>query len=283
MNQILVIGSTGKVGQTLVKELVRAGEQVRAATRDPSKLPPSKGIEPVSFDYADRATFAHALAGSNRVFFLEPQVPSEKSPAEIISPFLEAATRNGRKLVFMSTASAEFGESEPLLEVERAVERSGAPFVILRPNWFMDNFHTLWLPPIKEAGLIPVPAAESRSSFIDSRDIARSAAAALRTDRFNGRAIKLTGPESLTYGEAAAILSTAAGREIQYVPVDDAAFIQSLIAAGLPPDYAEYIAWLFRNTCDGSAAEVTNGVEELTGQVARTLAQYARDHAAAWK
>ncbi len=167
--------------------------------------------------------------------------------------------------------------------MELFLERSGAPFVILRPNWFMDNFHTSWLPPIQQAGVIPLPAAEARTSLIDSRDIGASAAAALRTDRFDGRAFTLTGPEALTYAEAAAILSKAAGRQIQYVAIDDESFIKSLVEAGVPADLAHYLAALFGFVRQGTTATVSAAVEELTGRAPRTLAQYAQDHASAWK
>lgn len=280
MNKILVIGSTGKVGQALIEELVRKGEKVRAGTRNPSQWKAPAGVEPVRFDYADPGTFAPALEGTDRVFLIGPPDPT---PHKVMLPFLEAATRDKRKFVLMTAMGTELDDSGSLRQVELALERSGAPWVILRPNWFMDNFHTSWLVPIQQAGVIPLPAGDSRTSLIDSRDIGASAAAVLRTDRFNGRAFTLTGPESLTYAEAAAALSKAAGRDIRYVAVDDESFVQSLVDAGVPASLAHYLATLFSFTRQGGAAAVSQAVEELTGRAPRTLAQYAQDHASAWK
>lgn len=76
-------------------------------------------------------------------------------------------------------------DSIPYRQLELKVERSGVPFVILRPNWFSDSFHTYWLAGIKQ-GVIAVPAAQGKSSFIDVRDIAESAAAALSSTKFDG-------------------------------------------------------------------------------------------------
>jgi uncharacterized protein YbjT (DUF2867 family) len=198
-------------------------------------------------------------------------------------PFLDTAIRKDRKFVLMTAMGTEYDEAGSFRQVELAVERSGAPFVFLRPNWFMDNLHTSWLVPIQQAGVIPLPAGESRTSLIDSRDIAASAAAALRTDRFDGRGFTLTGPDALTYTEAAAILSKATGREIQYLPLDDASFIQSLVEGGVPADLADYLAGLFAFGREGATAPVTRDVEELTGRAPRTLVEYARDHASFWK
>jgi len=284
MNKILVVGGTGKVGGVVVEELARAGEPVRAGTRNPAKTTLPAGVEPVALDLANPSTFSPALQGCNRVFLMEPPVPSDTPPEKFMLPFLEAAARDGRKVVLMTTLSVNFDETEPMRSVEAALQKTGTPFVILRPNWFMDNFHTLWIEPIKHAGVIPVPAADSRSAFIDTRDIGACGAAVLRTDRYNGRALGLSGPEALTYGEAATAISKAVGREIQYVPMDDEAFIKSLVDAGQPAGLAEYITWLFRWTRKGvAAADVLPTVQELTGRAPRTFSQYAQDHAAAWK
>ncbi len=278
-NKILVIGSTGNAGRALVQELVHSGESVRAATRNLSRVDEAAGVEPVRFDYADPNTFLSALQGSDRVFMLGPPEPA---PHRVMIPFLEEAARHSSKIVLMTAMGTEWDDTGSLRQVELVLESSGVPFVILRPNWFMDNFHTSWLVPIKEAGVIPLPAGDGRTSLIDARDIAASAAAALGTDRFDGKAYTLTGPESLTYTKAAAVLSGASGREIQFVPVDDESFVRSLVDAGVPGDLAEYLSALFGYVRQGATAEVTSSVEQLTGRPPRTLAQYAQDHAAAW-
>jgi uncharacterized protein YbjT (DUF2867 family) len=52
VKQILVTGSTGKVGSTVVECLLRAGEKVRAASRNPESNKTQPGAEAVRFDYA---------------------------------------------------------------------------------------------------------------------------------------------------------------------------------------------------------------------------------------
>jgi uncharacterized protein YbjT (DUF2867 family) len=163
--------------------------------------------------------------------------------------------------------------------VELALERSGTPFVIVRPNWFADNFQTFWKPGI-DHGVIAVPAGDGKTSFIDTRDIAESAAAALTTDRFDGRAFNLTGPEALGYGEAAAILSRVTGKAIAYTPMDDDAFVGILTGAAVPEPYARFLASLFHPVREGWTAGVTGDVETLTGHAPRSLATYAQDNAA---
>lgn len=280
--KILVLASTGTIGKLLIEQLTQAGEHVRAGTRDPAKVATVRGVEPVRFDFRDPSTFAGALEGVDRVFLLSPS--GELSHYDLLIPFVKAALSGGqRKIVLMTASGVEYDDSVPLRQVELFIERSGAPFVILRPTWFSDNFHTFWRGPIVHAGVLPIPAAESRTAFIDARDIAASAVAALRSDRFDKQAFTLTGPEALTYTEAATHLSKVSGRPIQYVAADDASFIQGARQAGLSEAYAQHLAALFGFVRQGAASQVSPGVTTLTGRPPRTLAQYAQDHKEAWQ
>ena len=63
------------------------------------------------------------------------------------------------------------------------------------------------------------PAGDVAEPFVDVDDIADVAVAALTDDRHVGELYELTGPRSLTFAEAAAEISAAAGRAVRYVPV----------------------------------------------------------------
>jgi len=272
--KILVIGATGTVGSHLVTQLLGAGDAVRVASR---KARPVQGAESVPFDFADANTHAAAFEGVDRAFLLLPtgHLDIEGSLGRVIA----AAAARRVKLVLMSVLGADADDANPYRRAEIALAASGTPHVILRPNWFADNFHSFWLAGIRQ-GVIAVPAAEGRTSFIDARDIAASAAAALRTDRFDGQAFNLTGPEALGYAQAATILSAATGWPIRYQPVEDAAFIAMLSGAGVPVDYAGFLAAIFHPVREGWTAGVSGDVATLTGAAPRSLLAYAADNAA---
>ncbi len=199
---------------------------------------------------------------------------------ELLLPVIQAAAERRVKVVFQSVFGVDADDSIPYRQVEIALEKSGTPYVILRPNWFSDNFHTFWKAGI-DHGQIAVPAAEGKSSFIDVRDIAESAAAALTTNRFDGQAFNLTGPEAVSYAQAAQILSGVIGKPVAYTPIDDQAFIGILTGAGVPGDYAGFLASIFHPVREGWTAAVTDHVQLLTGKPPRSLATYAREHATA--
>lgn len=275
--QVLVLGATGNVGRPLVRALLARGETVKAASRSGA---PVDGADGVAFDFEDPSTFAAAFAGVDRAFVLAP-TGSLAVTARLL-PVIEAAASRKVKVVFMSVLGADADDAIPYRQVELALMRSGAPYVILRPNWFADNFHTFWKAGI-DHGQIALPAGAGKTSFIDARDIAESAAAALATDRFDGKAFNLTGPEALDYGAAAALLSQVAGRPVAYSAVDDDTFVGILTGAGLAEDYARFLAAIFHPVREGWTAPVTSDVETLTGHPPRTLKTYAQDHAAQLK
>ncbi len=275
--QILVLGATGTVGKPLVEQLLAAGHAVKAASRTATAI---AGAEAVRFDYSDPSSFAAALDGVESAYVLLPG--GYLNVVGLMTPLLQAAADRKIKIVLQSVIGVDADESIPYRQVELFLERSGTPFVILRPNWFTDNFHTYWLAGIKH-GVISLPAADSKTSFIDVRDIAASAAAALTSNQFDGRAFNLTGPEGVSYQQAAAILSSVAGRPITYTPVDDETFIGILTGAGVPAEYAQFLASIFYPVRQGWVAAPTADVETLTGQAPRSVQAYAADHADRFK
>jgi len=271
--KILVLGATGNVGLPLVRALLAKGEPVKAASRGGKSV---EGAEGVGFDYAQPTTFGPAFDGVDRAYVLLPSGYADSQT--LLMPVIQAAAARKVKVVFQSVFGADADDSIPYRQVELALEKSGTPYVILRPNWFSDNFHSFWKPGI-DHGQIALPAGDGKSSFIDAIDIARSAAVALTTDRFDGKAFNLTGPEALSYTDAAKILSAVIGKPVAYRPIDDETFVGILTGAGLPEDYARMLAAIFHPVREGWTAAVTGDVETLTGNPPRSLETYARDHA----
>ncbi|MGV1818046.1 SDR family oxidoreductase [Agrobacterium sp. CG160-95] len=275
--KILVIGSTGTIGTPLVKALLAKGESVKAASRTGKA---AEGAEGVRFDYTDASTYTDAFDGVDRLFLI--LAGGRLDAIDALTPVVEEAARRKVKIVFLSVFGVDADDSIPYRQVELKIIASGAPYVILRPNWFADNFHTYWKAGI-EHGQIAVPAGEGKSSFIDVRDIADSAAAALTSTAFDNKAFNLTGPKALSYGEAATIISQAIGKPVGYSAVSDDVFIGILTGAGVPKDYAAFLASIFYPVREGWTSAVTGDVETLTGHAPRSLETYVADHVAALK
>jgi uncharacterized protein YbjT (DUF2867 family) len=165
---------------------------------------------------------------------------------------------------------------------ELHLEGSGLAWNVIRPNWFMQNFHTYWLHGIREHNAIQLPTGSARGSFIDARDIAASAAALLQRTDTERQAFDLTGGEALDHSEVAAILSEATGRTIRYEEITPDAMRTNLLGAGLPAAYAEFMLVIFHYFSLGYSERITDAVPMITGQAPRRMAAYAQEYRAAF-
>ena len=271
--KILVIGATGNVGAPLVAELLRRGEKVKAASRNAGARFPS-GVEAVRLDLSDPTTLEPALSGVDRIYALSPA--GSVDPLTPLTPVIEAAAARGIKVVLQTAMGVDADDNIPFRRLELMLERSGTPYVILRPNWFADNFVTYWGAGVR-AGEIRLPAGEGKTSFVDARDIAASAAGALTSSAHDGKAFVLTGPAALSYAESAELLSRALGRRVTYSAVDDRTFVAEAVSNGVPQDYAELLAVIFHPVAEGWTAAVTGAVETLSGKPPRSLQSSIED------
>ena len=277
MPHILVLGASGTVGKLLVEALVAQGQRVKAATRQGRAF---AGAQAVRFDFADPSTHAAAFDDVDWLYLLMPA--DSLQVTDFLLPVVALAAGRGVKVVMQSVMGTEHDPQSPYRQVELALQAAVPASVILRPNWFADNFHGVWASAVAH-GVLALPAGDGASSFIDARDIAASAATALTSARFDGQAFTLTGPQACGYRDAAALLSAAAGREVVYTPVSDEAFVAALQREGVPASHGRMLAGLFAAVRQGHTAALSDGVERLTGKAPRSLAQYVADHAAAFR
>lgn len=270
---VLVLGAHGNVGTPLVSALLKRGVQVKAASRSGADISTPEGTaQGVVFDYFNPESLAPALEEVDAVYVM--LASGYTGADDLLIPIVLAAAERGIKVVLQTAFGVDADDTIPYRKVELALEKSGATYTIIRPNWFMDNFHTFWKQGIDQ-GVIAVPAAEGKSGFIDARDIAAVAAVLLTTSQFDNQAFNLTGPDVLSYAEAAAIMSDILGKPINYQAATDEDFIEILKAAGVPANYAEFLDSLFYPVREGWTAVTNNTVEEITGKLARNLKDYA--------
>ncbi len=276
MTTTLVIGASGQIGSHLANLLAARGQTVRRAT---SRAPSQPGDVQVSL--ATGEGLAAALTGTDQLFLMVP--PGFANQHELLIPAIDAAKAAGvRKVLLLSAMGANADDSIPQRRAEPNLQRSGLAWNVVRPNWFMQNFHTFWLHGIQTQGQILLPVGNAKGSFIDTRDIAAVAAQLLSSDDFVNAAHDLTGSESLDHNEVAAILSQAAGRPIGYTDIPEDAMRQGLLAAGLPADYTGFLLVILGAFKAGFAERTTDTLQRITGQAPIRLAQYAQDFKAHW-
>lgn len=270
----LVLGATGKTGARVARQLAQRGLSVRTAARNRAD---------VQFDWNDTATFANALNDVRGVYLVSPVLRTDF--AGVVSHFLDEAERAGvRHVTCLSAYGMEHAPREVAL---RAVEldlasRTSLTHTILRPAWFMQNFSETFLKPVQ--GEIVVPCGGGAEAFVSADDIAAVAAETLAHPQLHaGHAYAPTGPEALTFEDAARQLSVAAGRRIIYRDIDREAWLTAMVQAGVPVEYGEVLRTLTETVAAGRGSRSNDDVQEVTGRSATRFADFAAQTAAAWR
>ena len=282
--KILVTGATGNIGLFAAMKLMAAGAKVRSAVTNPDR---ARGmvdgaVEFVRFDFLDPSTYMDALNGVDRLFLIRPPVLNNP---KAFYPFIDAAKRLGvRHIVFVSLLGVERNPFPPHFKIEKYIEHSGIPYTFLRPSFFMQNLNTTHQEDIKVHNDIFLPAGHAKVSFIDTRDIGEAAAhVLLEPEHHVNRSYALTGPEALTYFDAARLLTETLGRKVTYSNPSTLTFRKVMLSRGIPKGFVNVMAVLYLTTRLGMAKKVTTELAPLLKREPTSLAQYIRDYADNWK
>ena len=200
---VLVTGATGKQGGHLVDELVARGHSVRALTRKPDSPAAAalakRGVTIVTGDFEDPKGLERAARSVDTVFAMS--TPYERGPEteirEGINILRAAASAGVTHLVYTSVAGADRASGIPHFDskfaVEKEIQRSGVPFTIVAPVFFMENFLADWmLAGIAKGSIAMALPATRRLQQIAVADIARFTALVIeRRGNFLGKRIDI--------------------------------------------------------------------------------------------
>jgi len=279
----LITGATGDVGSKVVERLIQMGQRPRVFVRDETKARSRFGdrVDIAVGDLADEASLRAALEGIDALFLVNsgPQIPVRDEAAA------NAAKAGGvQHLVKLSSMDVEQGLAIGAWheQGEAAIRRSGIPFTFVQPTGFMSNL-LAWAHSIKAEGVIRASTGDGRRAFIHSDDIAAVATKALTTRAFEGESLPITGPQALSFAEAAAMIGAAINRQLTFQPISDDEARQRYAATGASPGDVDAHVSLWRAIREGRLAKSTDNVERILGRKPIPLDQWARENAAAFR
>ena len=276
---VLVAGATGNIGSGLVPALRAAGVSVRVLVRDESKAQPlrDQGAEVVLGDLDRPETLDMAVAGASKIVLLTWNGPTAAQQA---SNLIQAAKRAGRpRIVRISGFGSEKSRIiKHHVMVDEELRASGLPYTILRPTFFMQNV-MMAAQTVATDGMVYMPFKNGKVGMIDVRDIVDVAVRVLTSDGHDGKSYILTGPQSVSFHDVAAALSTALGKKVQYVDVPLEAGKQAMMGLGMPEWIADGFVELLDEFARDWGDRVSPHVEKITGRPGRSIDQFARDFA----
>lgn len=284
---ILVTGATGTIGARLVQRLTAREIPVRAFVRDPVNAQSlhAPSVEIATGDLADPASIRNALHGIEKMFLLTSSSPDQVTlQGNAVRAAEEAGVRHIVKVSALGARpDAPFHLGRWHAETEDQIRDTGLAFTFLHPHVFMQNFLG-FASTIQRDEAFYAPLGRAAVSMVDARDVAEVAAAVLQHPAYHtGQTYVITGPEAVSYADAAEALSTVLDRPIRYVDVPPEAYRDRLVEAGRPEWLADDLTALSRIFRAGHGAHLSSVVRDLTGRRGRRFGRFVRDYADAFR
>jgi uncharacterized protein YbjT (DUF2867 family) len=284
---VLITGATGSVSSAVLDALEGSALTLRALVRDGSTSGglERRGVEVVVGDLGDPDSLPPAFTGVTDLWLLTAMDP--RSPEHSMNAVWAARQAGVERVVRLSAIGAAHdaptrnGRLHALSDHE--LQASGLSWTILRPHAFMQNL--LWQAGrIAGEGVFSLNMGQGGLGMVDVRDVADLAAHILRADpdRHHGRIYTPSGPETLTYAEAAEQLGQVLGRKIQYLAAGDEEAHAGMVGSGISPWLAGMLVEYGRALGSGFGDYTTSDVQDVIGRPPRRFADFARDHAAAF-
>lgn len=269
---ILILSGKGKTGRRVAAQLEARGVPFRLASRSSEQR----------FDWYDESTWSATIAGADTAYLAPPVGPTGLAQA---GRFIQQAAAAGlRRVVLLSgrgvgSPGRDFAVYDGTLDLEHAVQASGADWTIVQPAWFAQGFSEDFLRYHVLAGEIRLSAGTGAEAWIDTNDVGDVMTAALLDQAYIGQTITLSGPRPLTMTEVADALSTATARPISYVDLEPEKHVGELLEQGLTQEDAEAVRDLFAVIRNHRSEYVSDGVEQVLGRPPRDFADWARETA----
>ena len=166
------------------------------------------------------------------------------------------------------------------LNTERAIKASGLPYTLLRDCWYAENLF-MSLPHVVAGGQWFSACGNGRNSYLPRADMAAAIAGAMLLPAEN-KTYTLTGEETYTVREIAAMAGAVAGKEIAVIDVTDEQLAQGLKGAGIPEGFIPTLVSFDANTRLGHFELVTQDAATLSGRKPQSLQSFLEANKAAF-
>jgi uncharacterized protein YbjT (DUF2867 family) len=279
---MILITTAGKVGSEAARQLAQRGEPVRVLVRNPEKASSlaHAGVELAVGDLSIPSTIDAAMRGVSSVVLVSPAIPAQE--LNVVSSAVRSGIEHVVKITSKASADSPIARRRDQTEIENGLIASGLGYTLLRNNAYMQNFLML-APAIANTSSFGSSAGEGRIGMVDTRDVAAVAAEiAASPAAHKEKTYWLTGPGTVSYADAAEVLSNLLGRTITFFPLSFDEQKQAMVDVGVPAHIAEMNAQAIALFAQGDSDWVSDDLPSILGRPARSFQQFATDHTSAF-
>ena len=279
---ILVTAASGQLGPLVIDALLARGAQpadLVASARDTSKLADvaARGIRTVELDYARPDTITTALDGVDAVLLISGSEPGSRLAGH--RNVIDAAKAAGvTKLVYTSAPKATTGDYALAADhkaTEEAIAASGVPAVIVRHNWYTENY-VADVARAASSGTIAASVGDGRVASATRADYADGDAVVLLDDGHVGQVYEFGGDVAWDYSELAAAASEVVGRSVEFVSLTTAEHVAALESVGLDAGTAAFVAGIDDAIRRGVLGDSEGTLSRLIGRPTTPLVEGLR-------
>jgi NAD(P)H dehydrogenase (quinone) len=297
--KIVITGASGNYGRLAVARLLERvpAEDLILLTRRPEKLADlaEKGAHVRRGDFDEPASLVEAFKGGDRMLLISATRVGKRVVQHKAA--IDAAAATGvRHIAYTSVVG--IGPGNPAVVVrdhgptEALMQASGLAWTALRDSQYSDAVVQAMAPNALASGKWLSSSAGGRIAVVAREDCVDCAVEVLTGEGHENRVYNITGPELLSYRQAAEMASEVAGAPIDYVETDDAGMYAMFDALGIPrePVDDQVVAGIPWNSDDMVTFEaavregffdvLSDDVERLAGRKPQSLRAMMQANAA---
>jgi NAD(P)H dehydrogenase (quinone) len=149
---------------------------------------------------------------------------------------------------------------------EEYVKGSGIPYALLRNALYMDVIPLFVGADKVFAAGIHLPTGDGKVSYALRSELGEATANLLASDDVESGVHELTAHEAWSYQDVAEALTELSGKKVEYVPVEEAAFVATMRERGVPEAAIQLSADFHREVRSGLLDEVSPEMERWLGR-----------------
>lgn len=292
---VAVTGASGAFGRAAARRLLEymPASGIRLTTRTPSELADLAAlgvtVREADFDGTEDS-LAAAFDGADTLLLISTLSVGQRVRQHTRA--VAAAARAGvRHVVYTSFVGVP--GSAALVATEHAgteamLAGSGLAWTFLRNSWYMEAITDVIAPMSLAQGIWRGSAGDGRAGVVSRDDCVAAAVGVLTTSGHEGMAYAVTGPQSLSCPDVAAVLAEVTGRPLAYQQVTDDDLYAQFDAMGVPRSVGDVatstIPWCSddmvsfeRAIREGDLDVVSDAVQRLTGTAPRSFREVAAE------
>ncbi|PXW68827.1 NAD(P)H dehydrogenase (quinone) [Loktanella sp. PT4BL] len=280
MSTFLITGASGQLGQQTISRLAQRTDaaNIVALVRTDAQAADfaDRGIATRKGDYNDQAGLEAAFEGIDRMLFVSGSDIANRMPQH--KAIVAAAKAAGIGYIaytsLLDAAESPLALAADHKATEALIADSGIAYTFLRNAWYSENM-LMSLEQDLNMGQHFGAAGDGKFSFSSRGDLAEAAAIAL-LGGYDGETLELGGDEALSMADYCAILSEVAGKTVTYVDMPAQAYQEALQSAGLPPEFASFLAITDAQAAHGALQDDSKTLSKMLGRPTVTMADVLR-------